>query len=449
MIAALLDHIWQSTVFAAGAALLILGLRNCAARVRYQVLFAASVKFLIPFSFLVYLGSAMAPSLPPSVPVAGLKLVQKTALPFTASFPTAGFSAETCCAFPQFDSTTVLFSIWLAGFLALLLIWAVRWWRVRTALRNAAPLALPAPITVKATTAALGPGLFGIWRPVLLLPQAMAAHMSPKEMRAILDHELCHLERGDNLTTAIHSLVQALFWFHPLVWWLGARLNMERERACDEDVIQNGNDASVYAEGILKVCRYYAAPAPLASAILGANLEQRLHGIMAGATPSELNRAQKSLLTSCAALALAWPLVTGWSNAVGREIAHPAAPGFGSVMATGDISVENEKTTSQADCESSFVNMLARLEKTYGTLSPVYPQQKKNDSDVLPMSIEWKNSRGASRYQLTTVFLSGETARVWDARKTLGGRYLDAVAAWSAGQGDQKAVCLTQLGYKV
>ena len=64
------------------------------------------------------------------------------------------------------------------------------------------------------------------------------------------------------------------------------------------------------------------------------------------------------------------------------------------------------------------------------------------------MSIEWKNSRGASRYQLTTVFLSDETARVWSARKPLGDRYLDAAAAWSAGQGDSKAVCLTELGYK-
>ena len=77
--------------------------------------------------------------------------------------------------------------------------------------------------------------------------------------------------------------------------------------------------------------------------------------------------------------------------------------------------------------------MLAQTEKTYGTLSPVYPQQKKNDADPLPMSIEWKNGPGASRYQLTTVFLSDETAHVWNARKPVGARYLDAAAVWSAG----------------
>ena len=370
MIAALLDHIWQSTVFAAGAGLLTLALRGSAARVRYRVWFAASVKFLLPFSFLVYAGGMLAPRIPLSMPVAGLRLVQQTALPFAASSLPA--------AMPQFDPLKILFLVWLLGFLAVLLIWGARWWRVHAALRAAVPLALAAPIAVKATTSSLGPGLFGIWRPVVLLPQSMAAHMTLPEMRAILDHELCHLERGDNLTAAIHTLVEALFSFHPLVWWLGARLVVERERACDEDVVQGGNDAAVYADGILKVCRFYAAPPPLASAILGADLEQRLHCIMAGSLPAELTVFQKSLLGSCAALAVAWPLLTGWTSAMGQEIAHPPMPGFGSVLASGDINIENEKTTSQADCETSFVDLLARLEKTYGTLSPVYPQQKKN-----------------------------------------------------------------------
>ena len=49
-------------------------------------------------------------------------------------------------------------------------------------------------------------------------------------------------------------VVQALFWFHPLVWWVGARLIDERERACDEDVIRLGSEPQVYAESILKTC---------------------------------------------------------------------------------------------------------------------------------------------------------------------------------------------------
>ena len=99
------------------------------------------------------------------------------------------------------------------------------------------------------------PGVFGIFRPVLLLPEGIAERLDQAQLEAILAHELCHIRRRDNLTAAIHMAVQATFWFHPLVWWLGARLVDERERACDEEVLRLGNKPQVYAEGILNVCK--------------------------------------------------------------------------------------------------------------------------------------------------------------------------------------------------
>ena len=62
----------------------------------------------------------------------------------------------------------------------------------------------------------------------------------------------CSRARTDNLAAAMHTVVQALFWFHPLVWWLETDLVAERERACDEAVLQSGHDPADYAEGILK-----------------------------------------------------------------------------------------------------------------------------------------------------------------------------------------------------
>ena len=59
-------------------------------------------------------------------------------------------------------------------------------------------------------------------------------------MEAILAHELMHVRRHDNLTAALHMLVEAVFWFHPLVWWMERRMVEERERACDEAVIRWG-----------------------------------------------------------------------------------------------------------------------------------------------------------------------------------------------------------------
>lgn len=54
-------------------------------------------------------------------------------------------------------------------------------------------------------------------------------------------------------------LVESIFWFHPLVWWLGARLVEERERACDETVLERGANPRGYAQAILKVCQFYMA----------------------------------------------------------------------------------------------------------------------------------------------------------------------------------------------
>src|SRR5690606_12845832 len=92
--------------------------------------------------------------------------------------------------------------------------------------------------------------------------------LSPPQLRAVLEHEICHVRRRDNLTAAVHMLVESLFWFHPLVWWIGARLLDEREQACDEAVIAAGIDRDAYGEGILEVCRYcIESPLPCAAGV--------------------------------------------------------------------------------------------------------------------------------------------------------------------------------------
>jgi len=112
------------------------------------------------------------------------------------------------------------------------------------------------------------------------------------------------------------------------------------------------------------------------------------------------------------------------------------------------ISMWNETTTTRADCETRFLTLMPQLEKTYGAFLPVYPQQKKNDQDQLPIAVEWKSTMGASRYQLATVYMGEETASVWNARRVFGGRFVDAVAIWSAAKDDAQAVCLTELDFK-
>jgi bla regulator protein BlaR1 len=102
----------------------------------------------------------------------------------------------------------------------------------------ASPSTLAAGVPVLWTASLLEPGVFAIVRPVLLLPEGITDRLTEPQLSAIVAHEMCHVRRRDNLTYALHMVVETLFWFHPLVWWMGERLVDERERACDEAVVR-------------------------------------------------------------------------------------------------------------------------------------------------------------------------------------------------------------------
>ena len=156
----------------------------------------------------------------------------------------------------------------------------------------------------------------GLWRPILLLPAGIVKRLTPRQLEAVLAHELCHVRRRDNFSAAIHMIVEALFWFHPLVWWIGARLMEERERACDEDVLQLGGEPQAYAEAILNVCKYYLeSPLVCVSGITGADLKKRIAAIMTQRIPQNLSFNKKLLLGVAGIIAVDAPVVIGLRNA--------------------------------------------------------------------------------------------------------------------------------------
>ena len=164
------------------------------------------------------------------------------------------------------------------------------------------------------------PGIFGIFRPVLLWPATISEHLQDSHLRAILAHEVSHVRRRDNLAAAMHMAVEAIFWFHPMVWWLGARLVEERELACDEEVLQLGNPPSIYAESILKTCEFCVeSPLACVSGVTGAELKKRIVRIMTPNPAEKLNPGRRLLVGFCGNCGRCWtcPL---------RSMEHPAGP---------------------------------------------------------------------------------------------------------------------------
>ena len=140
------------------------------------------------------------------------------------------------------------------------------WWRPRAGRR--APLRRPsssaldgareragvaAEVALRLSPEIDGPGVWGLRRPVLLLPDGIAEHLAPAELEAVLLHELEHVRRRDNLFGLFQTALRCLYWFHPLVWWLERRMLAERERACDDRVVALGAAPRLYAKSLLKV----------------------------------------------------------------------------------------------------------------------------------------------------------------------------------------------------
>src|SRR5579862_3891483 len=321
------NHLWQSTWFAAVAGLLTLFLRKNRAYVRYWLWLVASLKFLLPFSILVAVGgllgphTAAAPSQP--TPASDLSyLVQQVGQPFTSTVPQVATPAV-----PRSYTgviTAILILLWAAGFVTLVCRWTLHWRRLRASVRKASPFDLPVGLPVKSSPEFGEPGVFGIFRPVLLLPDRIMDCLTAREMESIVAHELCHVRRRDNLAAMIHMAVEAVFWFHPLIWWLGTRLIQERERVCDEEVLLLGTEPQVYAEGILRICELYLeSPLPCVSGVTGANLRKRIEEIMSNHMGHRMSFAKNIALAAAGATALTVPIVVGILNASAIQAQSP------------------------------------------------------------------------------------------------------------------------------
>ncbi len=302
----LLNHLWQSTVFAAAVALATMAFERNAARVRYWLWLAASLKFLVPFSVLVSVGGEAAR--PTAAPVFPALTVMQVSTYFA---PAPTFPAITPAAAHSYWRIMIA-AIWAAGALLLLFRWRRRWRAIRNAARNARPLLINSSLPAFSSRSTIEPGVFGLFRPILLLPEGLAGSLTPEQLQAILSHELCHVRYRDNLTAALHMCVETLFWFHPIVWWIGAKLVEERERACDENVLNRGSQPADYAEGIVNVCKtYLASPLPCVSGITGASLKKRIREIMTWRGTLHLTFMRKSMLAMAGTLAVAVPLGIG------------------------------------------------------------------------------------------------------------------------------------------
>src|SRR5688572_4467876 len=314
MISELANHVWQSTLFGVGGGLLTVMCRKNHASVRYWLWFTASVKFFIPFTLLMALVDRLEwASRAPQIAAPAVSALAHVSRPFMEDSAVGVlFVPEAPRGFDWF--ALALLVVWVSGIIAMIVIRLRMWRRIRAAVRTssswAAPnLSIPAGIDVRSTPGVMEPGVVGLWRPVLLVPSGIEDDLTPRQLAAVLTHELCHIRRRDNVTAAVHMIAEAVFWFHPLVWWIGARLVDERERACDQEVLRRCGEPRIYAEGIVNVCkRYVEMPLACVSGVSGSNVKNRIRDIMINRAVANLSVAKKAMLAGVGAMAVAAPI---------------------------------------------------------------------------------------------------------------------------------------------
>lgn len=328
------NHLWQSTAFACAVWLMTLTLRHNSARLRYGLWIAASLKFLLPASLLLGLGAVMAGPRKIAIPqhqfaysIATIAMhplqhadsLQRKDRPSTESRRAALYAA--------------IATVWFCGCVCVLSIWLMRWRQLRKILNDGVLIEegreyeslryVGGDISLYRSSAVREPGVYGIFRSVLMWPDGLSSRLEDEHLAAIMLHEVTHVRHRDNLIATLHLVVEAAFWFHPLVWWMERKLLTERENVCDESVVHRLGNADAYALSLLKVGRFCIEhEQSLIAAAGGADLGERVVRIVTHRV-AKLSPARSLMLIVFGIVAFAIPIALG--------VLHPL-PVYGQVL---------------------------------------------------------------------------------------------------------------------
>ena len=193
-------------------------------------------------------------------------------------------------------------AIWLAGAMAFWLrlvggwIWAVR---LRSRLVRPAPrewqqaldrlktrIRVSRPVRLLVSSLVQAPAVVGWLRPVVLVPVGALTGLPPEQIEALLLHELAHIRRHDYLVNIVQSVVEALLFYHPAVWWVSGHIRAERELCCDDVAVSVSGDALTYARALAELESARPAHLGAAMAATGGSLAHRIARLLGQPRPA-------------------------------------------------------------------------------------------------------------------------------------------------------------------
>lgn len=202
---------------------------------------------------------------------------------FRLAHPWSQVPTETVAtlAYWQVGFGNVVFGVWIAGAATALFLFAWQMIQSHRFIQTCSRIALEdlfdeetaatlstSPFRLFVSSISTSPFCWQMHSPCIVLPKSILS-LSPPELRLIIKHETEHLRTGHPLHLFVQRLTEAIFWFHPMVWWASHQVALTREFICDDAAIESPSEISRYLRTLLKVielstenCDTY--PTPLA-----------------------------------------------------------------------------------------------------------------------------------------------------------------------------------------
>ena len=316
----LLESAIRVTLIMAIIGLVLFAMRIKTASVLHAVWASVVVLMLLLPAWVAWGPKAPIRVLPPQQIVAATPVEISPSLPVPES-PASPASADSGYTLP--DPLVVIYFLGLAVLLLRLAIGTTRASRLQ---------ACVAPITI------------GILRPRVLLPEG-AKNWPPAQLEAVLAHEREHARRHDPLFQWLALLNRAIFWFHPLAWWLQRKLAGLAEEACDAAVLAQGHSPHDYSKYLLDLARSVERAGTrieaVGMAMPGIYLPQRIRRMLSGVPVPRISRRRMAwtaiICSTAAAVFAVGTLVRAQSAKMEFEVAsiRPSRPNPGGGPAGG------------------------------------------------------------------------------------------------------------------
>ena len=325
-----LNHLWQATIFFVIALLASLLLRRGPARARYLIWLAASIKFAVPSAVIIlalsgagikvesildsthhstptfhYITPMVSPVVMPASYLTATKPVQSLKSPSNESpAPLSGSPVPLVMCIVWLLGAASFFYGWLkrrrqvsSAIEAGRIIGAGREWEALTKVTSW--LGITRRIDLIVTPEVKEPGVWRVFGPILLLPEAISSQLNDEELETLMMHEMAHVLRWDNLVSNLNMVLCCVFWFNPIIWLIDTCLLKEREEACDEVVLRWSGAGEIYASSIKKIYRFcLSSRVSGLSAAGGSKLKHRLERVMANRTGERFSLAHKLLVVT-------------------------------------------------------------------------------------------------------------------------------------------------------